>query len=62
MEADGLDEVLLAAGSQQSTVRHAEVKEQGLIMVGFPARGVRAAGVVLPRHALRWGRGNRQCG
>lgn len=54
MEADGLGEVLATDRGQQSTVHHAEVKEQGLIKVGFPACGVCAAGIVLPRHALRW--------
>lgn len=52
MKADGLDEVLMTHGGQQSTVHHAEVKEQGLIQVGFPACGERAAGIVLPGSAL----------
>lgn len=52
MKADGLDEVLVADGGQQSTVHHAEVKEQGLIQVGFPACGGRAAGIVLPGGTL----------
>lgn len=52
MKADSLDEVLVANGGQQSTVHHAEVKEQGLIQVGFPACGGRAAGIVLPGDTL----------
>lgn len=48
----------MAERGQQSTVRHAEVKEQGLIKVGFPACVACAAGIVLPGHALR--RGQRQ--
>jgi hypothetical protein len=55
MEADGLDEVLATGRGQQSTVHHAEVKEQGLLKVGFPTCGTCAAGIVLPRPALRWG-------
>lgn len=53
MEADGLDEVLMTDRGQQSTVHHTEVKEQGLLTVGFPACGESAAGVVLPRLALQ---------
>lgn len=52
MKADGLDEVLVTHGGQQSTVHHAEVKEQGFIQVGFPACGECAAGIVLPGNAL----------
>lgn len=53
MKADGLDEVLVTGRGQQSTVRHAEVKERGLLQVGFPARGECAAGTGPPGHALR---------
>lgn len=56
MEADGLDEVLMTDGGQQSTVHHAEVKEQGLVQVGFPAGGECAAGIFFPGQALKVGR------
>lgn len=55
MEAEGLDEVPMTFRRQQSTVRHTEVRGPGLNNVGFPACGAGAAGIVLPRHALRWG-------
>lgn len=53
MEALGLDEVLLTIGHHQSTVKQAEVVEQGLLQVGFPACVGRAAGIVLPGGALK---------
>lgn len=53
MEALGLDEVLQTVGPHQSTVNNAEVVEQGLLQVGFPACVGRAAGFVLPGAALK---------
>lgn len=63
MEADGLDEVPVTVWHHQAAVNQAEVVEQGHIQVGLPARAGRAAGIVLPGHALKveeenwyWGR------
>lgn len=53
IEADGLEEVLLAAWHHHPTVEQAEVVEQGHVQVGFPADARRAAGIVLPGEALK---------
>lgn len=53
VEADGLEEVLLAARHHHPAVEQAEGVEQGRIQVGFPAGAGRAAGVVLPGDALK---------
>lgn len=54
VEADGLEEVLLAARHHQSAVDQAEVVEQGHVQVGLPAGVSRATGIVLPGDTLMW--------
>lgn len=62
VEADGLEEVLLAARHHHPAVEQAEGVEQGRIQVGFPAGAGRAAGVVLPGDALKANEGGKGSG